>query len=245
MGELREDPALRDRRHPFHDRTEAGKGLAAALASSMPNGAAVLAIPPGGVPVGWEIAARHALPMGLFFTEPLTMAEGAESLGSIAWGGLSVLDRRAIERSGLAPREIRRLRRQKLEVIRHRARSYAARIPAVKGRSVVLVDDAMVSGTTMLAAVRTLRRWEAAMIMVAVPTAPRRAVLRLINEVDLIYCLNIRMNEGLDPIGAYSEQQDFGEPEAHALWVRTANEGQNTRNPYHTVQSSSGIPYDR
>jgi predicted phosphoribosyltransferase len=115
----------------------------------------------------------------------------------------------------------------------------------VEGKAVVLVDEGMVSGGTMLAAVKTLRRWGAATIIAAVPVAPGRAVLRLINEVDLLCCLNVRKEDDIDLNDVYSEERGFGEAEAFDLWVRTVNEGQNTRNPYHSVQSSSGIPYDR
>jgi putative phosphoribosyl transferase len=245
VGELLEDPVLRDRRHPFRDRSEAGRALAEAIAPQVRPGTVVLAIPPGGVPIAHEIAARHALPLGLFFTERLVMPNGTEGFGAIAMGGVSALDRRAIDRSGLAPRELRRLRRQKLEAIKHRARSYGALTPEVEGKAVVLVDEGMVSGRTMLAAVKTLRRGGARTILVAVPTAPTEAILRLINEVDTLYCLNVRKDDGFDIPAAYSEQRGFGEPEAHTLWVKMAEEGQSTRNPYHTVQSSSGIPYDR
>lgn len=245
MGELREDPALRGRPHPFRDRAEAGRALAEAISPQVHDGAMVLAIPPGGVPVAREIAAEHALPMGLLFVERLALPIGGESIGSIAWDGVSVLDRRTIDRSGLAPRELRRLRRQKLEAIRHRARKYGVRVPDVRGKAVVLADEGMISGDTMLAAVKTLRRWGATTITVAVPAAPSRAVLRLINEVDLLFCLNVRRDDDIGTLGAYSEERGFGESEAYELWVGTANGGQNTRNPYHTVQSSSGIPYDR
>ncbi len=245
MGELREDPILRDRPHPFRDRAEAGRALAEAIAPQVLDGAVVLAIPPGGVPIARAIAEKHALPLGLFFVERLAPPGGDENIGSMAWDGVSVLDRRAIGRSGLAPRELRRLKRQTLETIRQRARKYGVRIPDVEGKAVVLVDEAMVSGGTMLAAVKTIRRWGAATITVAVPAASSRAVLRLINEVDLLVCLNVRKGGDIGTLGAYSEERDFGEPEAYELWVGTANRGQNTRNPYHSVQSSSGIPYDR
>ncbi len=244
MGELREDPALRDRRQPFRDRTEAGKALADSLSSQGLSGATILAIPPGGVPIALEMAERHALPLDLFFTERLVMSDVDEGFGSVAWGGGSVLDRRVLDRRKLAPREMRRLKRQKLEAIRQRARKYGVRIPEVEGKTVILADEGMISGNSMLAAVKSLRRMGAATIIVAVPTAPGRAIMRLINEVDLLYCLSIRKDDDSGLFSAYSEHRRFGEPEAMALWA-AANEEKDTRNPYHTVPSSIGIPYDR
>jgi predicted phosphoribosyltransferase len=219
--------------------------LADALTPQVLDGAVVLAVPPGGMPVAWEIAAKHALPLDLFFVERLTLPDRDERIGSIAWGGASVLDRRVIDRSGLPPRELRQLKRQKLETIRQRARKYGVRVPDIEARAAVLVDEGMVSGSTMLAAVKALRRRGALTITIMVPAAPGKAVLRLINEVDLLFCLHIMKDDDIETLNAYSMEREYGEPEAFALWAGAANKGQNTRNPYHTVQSSSGIPYDR
>jgi len=167
----------------FHDRVEAGRSLAAKLSKySGRTDALVLALPRGGVPVGYEVARALRVPLDVMVVRKLGLPANEElAMGAIASGGWSVLnpavvDAYAIPRSiieGVTIREERELER------RERAYRGGWPAPALHGRSVILVDDGIATGSTMRVAVAALREAKAGRVIIATPVAARDSYLEL------------------------------------------------------------------
>lgn len=160
---------------PFLDRYEAGRILAEGLRDYAGSpGVIVLGLPRGGVPVAFEVARKLGVPLDVFLVRKLG-APGQEELamGAIASGGIVVLNHEVIEALRIAPEIIEaEIAYERVELSR-RERLYRGQRPSldVFGRTVILVDDGLATGSTMRAAVRALRRANPQRIVVAVPTA--------------------------------------------------------------------------
>jgi predicted phosphoribosyltransferase len=186
-GEARDQPLL-----PFRNRTDAGRYLATKLEVYLGRpDLLVLALPRGGVPVGFEVArALHAL-LDVFIVRKLG-APGHEELaiGAIASGGAKVLDQYLIRELGITDDKLSRvLAREELELERRELEYRGNRPPvSVKGHTVILVDDGLATGYTMRAAVAALKLEGAAHTVVAVPVAPPETCDSFRAEVDEIVC---------------------------------------------------------
>jgi len=160
---------------PFPDRHEAGRVLAERLRSfaGRPD-VIVLGLPRGGVPVAYEAARALGVPFDVFLVRKLG-GPGPEELamGAIATGGVVVINHEVVD--GLRiPREMveDEIARERMELTRRESLYRGDRAPIdVSGRTVILIDDGLATGSTMRAAVRALRRMDPAAIVVAVPTA--------------------------------------------------------------------------
>jgi putative phosphoribosyl transferase len=175
----------------FIDRHDAGRRLAAQLLPLAREHPVVIALPRGGVPVGFEVARRLDAPLDVLAVRKLGAPDNPEfGVGAIVEDGSAVLDTDTARRVGLTggvldaivAREVRELSRR---VERYRD----GRAPAdVRGRTVIVVDDGLATGMTVLAAVRALRARGAARIVVAVPVGVRESVNLVGREVDQIVC---------------------------------------------------------
>jgi putative phosphoribosyl transferase len=174
----------------FRDRTEAGRRLAKQL-EKYGNRAdvLVLALPRGGVPVGYEVARALRAPLDVFVARKLGVPGHEElAMGAIAGGGARVLNASVVESLGIPAEIIEAVAANELAELERRERAYRGGRPApnVKGCAVILVDDGIATGSTMLAAVEALRRLEAGRIVVAAPTAAlstARAMRRQVDEM--------------------------------------------------------------
>lgn len=185
--------------------------MAGLLAGESPE--IVLADPPGGVPVALAVCRSLRLVWGVFPSVRIVAANG-ETIGGAAPGGTHI-DRRAS--AGLPPREVRRLRREALAVVRATMSRYAAKIPDVGGSSVLLVVEEA-DPSAVLAAVRGLRLAGAARVICGTPSATRSAVLDIVNKVDVLLCPNVRGDAGYSAGDAYSEEEEISREEALKLW---------------------------
>jgi predicted phosphoribosyltransferase len=177
----------------FQNRAEAGRRLGQALHRyAGRTDTLVLALPRGGVPVGFEVARAIGAPLDLMLVRKLGVPGQEElAMGAIASGGVQVLNTELVASLGLdaeviaasAAREQRELARRELAYRGERPP------PAIAGRCVILVDDGLATGATMRAAVAALRRQHPARIVVAVPVAPPDTVARLRAEADEVICL--------------------------------------------------------
>jgi predicted phosphoribosyltransferase len=180
--------------HPrFRDRAQAGARLAARLAGFRlrPN-LLVLALPRGGVPVARVVAGHLHAPLDVFLVRKLGVPRQPElGFGAIAEGGVEVLDSSLVRECGLAPETIRKIAAQEQREIERRGRAYRGTRPAaeVRGRDVIVIDDGLATGSTMLAAVRALRKRQARRIVVAVPVGARQARDLLAGEADQVVCI--------------------------------------------------------
>lgn len=176
----------------FRDRAEAGRALAEHLRKyAGRDDVIVLALPRGGVPVGYEVARALGAPLDVFLVRKLGVP-GREELafGAIASGGARVLNQEVVDVLGIDDELIEAVARREQAELHRRDALYrgGAPPPDVRGKVVILVDDGLATGATMRAAVLALRKAEPAKIVVAVPTAAPQTCEELRPHVDEIVC---------------------------------------------------------
>ena len=177
----------------FRNRRDAGRRLAGRLSglAGRPD-VLVLALPRGGVPVGFEVAAALDAPLDVFLVRKLGVPGQPElAMGAIASGGLRVIDRRLVERLDISSSEIAAVEARELRELERRQSAYrdGRPAPAVPGRTIILVDDGVATGSTMKAAIQALREERPAAIVAAIPVAPPSAVAPLEALADEVVCL--------------------------------------------------------
>ena len=178
----------------FHDRRDAGRRLADDPRLRPYQGrddVIVLALPRGGVPVGYELAEALGLPLDVFVVRKLGVPGHEElAMGAIASGGTSVLDERLVTSLGLDQETIARVAGEEQRKLEEGERLYRQGRPApeVAGKTVLLVDDGLATGSSMMAAVQALRARHPERVVVAVPTAPPETCERLRKEADEVIC---------------------------------------------------------
>ena len=209
------------RQQPFHNRVDAGQLLGRAVDERLRErtNLIVLALPRGGVPVGYEVARALRVPLDVFIVRKLGVPGHEElAMGAIASGGVRVLNDDVLRHLPVSKNAIEAVaEREQLELER-RERLYRGSKPPldVSGRTVVVVDDGLATGSTMRAAVRALRQMHAETIIVAVPVAAREACEDLRREVDDVICL--RMPEPFEAVGLwYEDFTQTTDEEVHAL----------------------------
>jgi erythromycin esterase-like protein/predicted phosphoribosyltransferase len=179
--------------YPFATRSDAGRKLACALTDFKGvEDIVILALPRGGVPVAAEIAAMLDKPFDLLIVRKLGVPGHEEvAMGAIASGGIRVLSHDLIQRLGLTKNQVTAtIARETEEVVRKQQIYFSGRpAPEVTGRTVIVVDDGIATGSTMSAAVALLRHQRARRIVVAVPIAPSTTVARLRDEADDVIVL--------------------------------------------------------
>lgn len=182
----------------FPDRREAGRELAQRLMNyAGQENTVVLALPRGGVPVGFEVAEALHLPLEVFVVRKLGVPGHEElAMGAIASGGVRVLNREVLARFRHPEEIIAEAAAREMQELERREFLYRGRRPAidVHGKTVLIVDDGLATGSTMHAAVRALRQRGAARIVVAVPVAPPETCQEFEREADELVCLQAPRN---------------------------------------------------
>jgi putative phosphoribosyl transferase len=182
----------------FHNRGEAGRILARDLQAAIGSNTAdapyilVLGLPRGGVPVAFEVARGLAAELDVFLVRKLGVPGEQElALGAIASGGVRVLNRELIEHLQLSSDLVDRVTAVEQRELERREQLYREGRPCVpvKGRTVVLVDDGLATGASIMAAIRALRPQDPLRIIVAVPVATKHTCGELEKEVDQLVCL--------------------------------------------------------
>lgn len=152
----------------------------------------MLALPRGGVPVGYEVARALGIRLDVFVVRKLGVPGHEElAMGAIASGGVRVLNEDVISMAGVSPDQIERVTQREEQELQRREQSYrgAGEPIDVAGKRVFLVDDGLATGSTMRAAVRALRAMHAGEVMVAVPVAAPETCEQLREEADDVVCL--------------------------------------------------------
>ena len=209
----------------FPNRQRAGQALAEALASYRAHGdLIVLALPRGGVPIGYEIAVALDAPLDVFVVRKLGMPGHEElAIGALATGGVRVVDQALVRAYGITNEALARITaREQMEVDR-RERLYRGNRPApeLASRTVILVDDGLATGSTMRAAVLAVRSKRPREIVVAVPVGAAETCEALRHEGAKVVCLTTP--EPFYAVGLWYE--DFAQTtdeEVHDLLERAA-----------------------
>ena len=205
----------------FRDRNEAGDLLGKELAKKYGtrDDLIVLALPRGGVPVGARVARALNAPLDVFIVRKLGVPGHEElAMGAIASGGVRVLNQDVLSSIPLSPSAIGAVATREQTELERREHAYRGNRPPlnIKGRTVIIVDDGLATGSSMRAAVRALKKMGPRAIIVAVPVAARETCAGLRREADDIVCL--RTPEPFQAVGLWYE--DFSQTtdeEVHRL----------------------------
>jgi putative phosphoribosyl transferase len=178
---------------PFANRSEAGRMLVRELGAyaNQPE-VVVLALPRGGVPVAAEVASSLRAPLGIIIVRKLGFpGQGEFAMGAIASGGVRVLNPDVLASIPIAESVLQLITTTELRELARRERLYRSgrAAVAVNGKTVILVDDGVATGSSMLAAIKALRQREVARIVVATPVAPPSVCQMLQGHADEVVCL--------------------------------------------------------
>jgi putative phosphoribosyl transferase len=200
---------FRDPIDAFRDRRHAGELLAGLLADYRSReGALILALPRGGVPVAAAVARALALPLDVLLVHKVGAPNEPElAVGAVASNGLLVLDEKTIARMHISQASLESAITAEREELARREHLYrGGRLPlALEERTVILVDDGLATGYTMLAAVRSVRQLLTRRVIVAVPVASQETLDRLTPEADDVVCVEVPRR--LEAVGQF--YQDF------------------------------------
>ena len=189
----------------FTDRPEAGRALAKRLTGySGRTDTTILALPRGGVPVAFEIAASLKLPLDVFTVRKIGVPYHPElAMGAVAGDGTYNVNRDVIDELGITSDEFLAAFRSELEEARRRELAYRQGRPPpdISGRVVIFVDDGLATGSTMRVAIDAARRRGAKKIVVAVPVAPAETRNEFARIVDEVAC--VLTPEPFHAVGAY------------------------------------------
>ncbi len=176
----------------FEDRTEAGRVLADKLAAYTGRAdVVVLALPRGGVPVGFEVARSLGVPLDVCSVRKLGVSGHAElAMGAIAGDGTRVVNRRVVRELGIAEDKLQAVAAAERQELERRERTYRGQRspPELTGKVVIVVDDGLATGATMWAAVAAIRRQQPARVVVAVPVAAASTCQALEQAADEVVC---------------------------------------------------------
>lgn len=176
----------------YADRYEAGRRLAQALDAYAGRGdVLVVALPRGGVPVGYEVARALRAPLEVMQVRKLGVPGHEElAMGAIASGGVRIVSESVVEALAIPERVIATVAAAEAQELERRERLYreGRLFPDVNGRTVILVDDGLATGSTMLAAAAALRALGAGRLVAAVPVAPKESCDAVREAVDELVC---------------------------------------------------------
>jgi putative phosphoribosyl transferase len=179
----------------FKDRGDAGRQLSEQLMryQNQPD-TLVLGLPRGGVPVAWEVAKNLKLPFDVFLVRKIGVPGQEElAMGAIASGGLKVLNQPLINRLMVPQEAVEGILQREMEELKRREQVYRDErpYPLLKDKTIILIDDGLATGASMLAAVHAVRQQKPAQIVVAVPTAASEICEAFRSEVEQVICLEM------------------------------------------------------
>jgi putative phosphoribosyl transferase len=211
----------------FLDRRAAGKQLATLLQTyAGRQDAIVLALPRGGVPVAFEVASSLHLPLDVFVVRKLgTPGHQELAMGAIASGGAQVVNEDVVQDRQISVTDFAIvLKSEQDELLRREIKYRGSRPPlAIRNKLVILVDDGIATGASMRVAVKALKQFHPASIIIAVPVAEREMCKKMVLIADEIVCLQTPVD--FHAVGAY--YKDFTQTlddEVHKLLAQSQAE---------------------
>jgi len=175
----------------FRNRIDAGRRLALELKEYKGQNIVVMAIPRGGVVLGYEVALELEAPLDIIIPRKIGAPGNPEfAIGAVAEDGTRVLNEETVTMLGVSKGYLERATEEEIVEIKRRIIKYRheAEPENVAGKIVIIVDDGMATGATMRAAVASMRKRGASRIVVAVPVAPPDTIRELSKDVDKIIC---------------------------------------------------------
>jgi putative phosphoribosyl transferase len=177
---------------PFVDRVDAGRRLASALKDLVDKDAVVLAIPRGGVVVGYEVAKALDLPLDIIIPRKIGAPGNPElAIGAMTEDGTMLLDELIVEHLRVSEEYIQLESEAQKREIQRRLTLYRGAVPypILENRSVIIVDDGIATGSTMKAALASVRNREARSVTIAIPVGPPSTIRELEEKADIVVCL--------------------------------------------------------
>jgi putative phosphoribosyl transferase len=204
----------------FRDRREAGRVLAEQLAAYRgKDDLLVFGLARGGVPVAWEIAAALRAPLDVFLVRKLGVPRWSElAMGALASGGGVVMNDNVVSSLHVTDEQVREVIASETAELNRREQAYRGGRPMAdpRGKTVILVDDGIATGASMLVAVRALRAAGPRAIVVAVPVGPGSTCREIGQEADEVVCAT--MPPGFEAVGqVYADFHQVGDDEVREL----------------------------
>jgi putative phosphoribosyl transferase len=226
LEKVEDDPRFRDRVGVFKDREHAGRLLAEKLSqyAGKRESATVVAIPSGGVPVGYAVAKQLGLVLDVMLVRKIPIPwEPEAGFGSVTFDGSTFLNNPLVKSLNLTKDEITKCIEAAKEGLEERTKKFADAtkgdlLANVAGKLVILVDDGLASGYSMLASVDSIKKKRPRETMVAVPTASLTAVRLVSPKADKLLVLNLRTGSYFAVADAYEKWYDVPEEEALKLY---------------------------
>jgi putative phosphoribosyl transferase len=227
MSEIVEEPRFRDKVRVFDDRFHAGELLSRKLGQyANRDNVYILAIPAGGVQVAVVVARKLNLSLDLAITRKIHVPWNKEAgFGAVSWNGLVLLNKSLIASLGLSNEDVSRCVAEEKKIIERRLERFRGKkpFPCLNNKNVVVVDDGLASGFSMLTTVKAVKQDKIKELVVAVPTAPISAINLLKPHVDKIVCLNIRSGTFFAVADAYKNWYDLNDNDVPELLKRVLN----------------------
>ncbi len=204
-------PELRNRVRVFQDRASAGRMLAAMLEAFRDGDALVMGVPAGGMAVAVEIARELRLALDVAVVSKITLPWNSEAgYGAVAFDGTVRLNEALLSRLNLSEQEIQTGIEKTAQKVSRRVTLFREDRPLPDfSRPIILVDDGLASGFTLRVAIKGLRRNGARNLILAVPTAHSESVHLILEEIEAIYCPNLRSGPSFAVADAYDQWSDL------------------------------------
>jgi predicted phosphoribosyltransferase len=213
-----------NRVHVFKDRCDAGRQLGQKLIDFGDTDAIVLGIPSGGIPVAAEIANLLNLRMDLVLVRKIQIPWNTEAgFGSANLDGEVIFNEALLNKLGLSEDEIHQQIQKTRDILERRNRLFRGGrpFPELKNKTVILTDDGLASGYTMLAALRFIQKRAPVRTVVAVPTGSQKTVDLILKYADELFCLNIMTGFSFAVADAYMDWYDLSDEEVISLLKTT------------------------
>jgi len=214
LNNLVEINELRNVTRIFMDRNHAGNILANMMLKYKESDSIVFGIPAGGVPVAVSVASKLNLNLDVAVVSKITLPWNTEAgYGAVAYDGTVKLNHEVLSQIHLTNEQIKSGIETVTNKVKRRFKEFRANkpFPDTQNKTVILVDDGIASGFTMLVAVEALKKTGPNKIIIATPTAHLQSLEKVAPEVDMVYCANVRSGWGFAVADAYQKWYDVTE----------------------------------